>query len=99
MRGAGVNLPSEAPKIGIPVRVFLFTVDQLSVMLDIDENSLRQTHLYFEGRSIGSKKKSLMVARNIAGENEKPDWRVTEREFVRWMKMKGFRYYERGTFW
>lgn len=98
LRGAGTALPSGAGKIGLPARVFLFTMDQLSVMLDIDERTILQSYIYFEGRSIGARAKSLMTARNIAQPDEKPDWRVTEREFIRWMRVKGFRYYDRGVF-
>jgi hypothetical protein len=97
-RGAGVNLPAGGEKIGLPTRVFLFTLDQISVMTDISEKTLRGSHVFYQGRSIGSRKKSLLLAVNIAPEDEKPDWRITEREFIRWMRVKGFRYYERGSF-
>ena len=96
-RGVGVHLPSGAKNIGMPARVFLFTIDQLSVMLDISERHIMAHYIYFEGRSIGSRHKRFMVARNIAQPDEKPDWRVAEREFIRWMRHKGFRYYERGA--
>jgi hypothetical protein len=96
-RGTGKALPSGAAKIGIPTRVFLFTVDQLSVMLDLDEQYILKHLLYLEGRSIGSAKKQLMQARNIAPADQKPEWRVAEREFVRWMRVKGFKYYDRGS--
>lgn len=97
LRGTGIALPSEAPKVGMPTRVFLYTLDQLCVMIDVTEANLKKHHVYFEGRSIGSKSRDLMIARNIAPANEKPDWRVAEREFVRWLKFKGFRHYERGA--
>ena len=96
-RGEGVALPSEAPKIGIPTRVFLYTLDQLCVMLDLEEVTLRTHYIYFEGRTIGTRSKHLMIARNIAKPDAKPEWRVAEREFVRWLKTKGFRHYERGV--
>lgn len=99
LRGAGVNVPAGGEKIGIPTRVFLFTVDQISAMLDVDEKTILNSYIYFEGRSIGTRKKNLMVARNIAAPEDKPDWRVAEREFIRWMRVKGFRYYERGAFY
>lgn len=97
-RGAGVNLPAGGAKIGLPTRVFLFTIDQISVMTDIGEPTLRNHHIFYQGRSIGSRKKAMMVAINVAPPEEKPDWRITEREFIRWMRLKGFRYYERGAF-
>lgn len=97
-RGVGVALPSANKSVGMPNRVFLFTLDQLGMMLDLEEQYIATQYIYFEGRSIGSRKKNLMIARNIAPPDEKPDWRVAEREFIRWMRTKGFRHYERGAF-
>jgi len=37
-----------------------------------------------------------MVARNIAPEGHKPEWRVSEVTLIRFMKFKGFKVYERG---
>lgn len=96
-RGTGIHLPSEAPKIGLPPRVFLYTLDQIAVMLDVSPTRIAQAYVYFVGRSIGSRHKHLMVARNIAPPEDPPEWRIPEREFVRWMKHKGFRYYDRGA--
>ena len=96
-RGTGKTLPPGGERIGIPTRVFLFTVDQLSVMLDLPEKYILENLLYLEGRSIGTAKKHLIQARNIAPADQKPEWRVAEREFIRWMRVKGFKYYDRGT--
>ncbi|HEY6021724.1 MAG TPA: hypothetical protein VIY48_18200 [Candidatus Paceibacterota bacterium] len=96
-RGTGIDKPSEAPKIGLPPRVFLYTLDQIALMLDLPVQTVTTSYIYFEGRSIGRKGNELMIARNIAPDDQKPEWRVPEREFVRWMKTKGFRYYERGA--
>lgn len=98
LRGQGVSLPAGGEKIGLPTRVFLFTVDQLSVMLDVESKTIMDFYLYFEGRSTGSRKKNLMVAINIAPPELAPEWRVAEREFIRWMRVKGFKHYERGAF-
>lgn len=97
-RGTGAHLPVAHDKIGLPPRAFLYTLDQLSVMLDLPESRIKQAYIYFEGRSIGSRDKDLMTARNIAPAGDKPDWRVTEREFIRWMRTKGYRWYDRSTF-
>lgn len=97
-RGAGANLPVGRDAIGLPPRPFLYTLDQISVLLDMSETAIKQTHVYFEGRSTGIRRKDLMLARNIAAATDKPDWRVTERELVRWFRHKGFRYYERSAF-
>jgi hypothetical protein len=97
-RGAGANLPAGREAIGLPPRPFLYTLDQISVLLDLSETAIKQTHIYFEGRSTGVRRKDLMIARNIAPATEKPEWRVAERELIRWFRHKGFRFYERSTF-
>lgn len=97
-RGVGVHLPVGHDSVGLPARVFLYTVDQLAVMLHVDEKTIHSQYLYHSGRDIGTVHKFYMLANNIAPPNEKPDWRVTEREFVRWMRHKGFKFYDRGVF-
>lgn len=82
--------------VNLPVRVFLFTLDQIATVLSVDETTVRAAYIYYEGRSIGGQPKSLMLARNIANPNERPDWRVAELELVRWMRLKGFRFTQRG---
>jgi hypothetical protein len=96
-RGHGVALPRQNEAVALPYRPFLFTLDQISVILDLDEKIITKSYIYFEGRSIGSRHKHLMIARNIAAPDCHPEWRVAERELVRWMRFKGFRYYERGV--
>lgn len=96
-RGQGINLPSSGPAIGLPPRVFMYTLDQIGGMLNLSTRMVVQGYVYLEGRSIGARNKGLMVARNIAPPDLPPDWRIMDREFIRWMKFKGFRYYDRGT--
>lgn len=96
-RGAGANLPSGGGKIGLPPRVFLYTLDQIGLMLDLSQRQLTAQYVYFEGRSIGVRHKWFMTARNIAPPDAPPEWRITEREFIRWMRHKGFRYYDTGA--
>ena len=67
-------------------------------MLNVTEETIKKSYIHFEGRSTGTRRRDLMIARNIAKPENTPDWRVTEREFIRWMKVKGFRHYERGSF-
>jgi hypothetical protein len=80
----------------IPLRVFLYTVDQLSLMLNMSEDDLLERHMHFEGRSADYPKKWLLHAVNIAPPTDKPEWRVADKEFIRWLKFKGFRIIERG---
>lgn len=85
----------ERAKVGLPTRPFLYTIDQLSVLLELGERTLATGYLYFEGRSTGTHSLDLMLARNVAPPNEKPEWRVAERELIRWLKRKGFILYDR----
>jgi hypothetical protein len=90
---------TNAEIVGLPVRPFLYTIDQISVMTGISENQLLTSHCFFEQRSIGTPDIHLMKARNLnQGTDRPPDWRILDKEFVRWMKAKGFRYYEVGRF-
>lgn len=87
----------DAGKVGLPVREFLYTVDQLSVMLEVSERQIYDAYLFYHGRSVGVRPREKMLARDISPPDApKPDWRIAEREFIRWMKLKGFRYHTRG---
>jgi hypothetical protein len=97
-RGAGQNLPRQNDAVMLPYRPFLYTPDQIAALLSVTTHTVLSQYLYFEGRSIGSRAKNLMIARNIAqSPDAKPEWRIAERELVRWMRLKGFRYYEKGV--
>jgi hypothetical protein len=87
--------PSGA-QVGLPVRAFLFTLDQVAYMVGVSEAHLKTHYVHYYGRSIGSRPPDRFMTRNIAPAGEKPDWRVTERELIRWLKNRGFRVYERG---
>lgn len=87
-----------ARRVGLPPKPFLYTIDQISFLLDVTEVYIKRALLHYEGRSVGVAPRDRMVARNIAPEGEKPEWRVAERELTRWMRLKGFKYYERGYF-
>lgn len=83
--------------IGLPPRVFLYTVDQISVLTSISEKKLHISHIFHEGRDIGRRQAHELLARNIAPPEDKPDWRIAEKELIRWMRSKGFKYYDKGT--
>jgi len=77
--------------IGLPPVIFMFTLDQIASMLNIEEMTLRTSYLYFNGRTTGLRKRSHMMAINIGENDAKPDWRVSHQEFVKWLKRHGFR--------
>ncbi len=83
-------------KLNLPYRPFLYTLDQLATILSITEDALRKgNYLFFEGRQSGRAIPDEIRVHNIAKPNDKPEWRCEERELMRWMKRKGFRYVDR----
>lgn len=82
---------SDPEEVGLPPVTFLYTMDQIAVMLNVAESSVRVNKIYYHLRSPGRHLPSQMLARNIAAPDEPPDWRVTQQEFVRWLKLKGIR--------
>lgn len=90
------NRKPDTTRVSIPPRPFLYTLDQVEQLTSIPMKRLQREFIYFEGRSAGKNPKNRMVARNVAGPEDTPTWRIAEKELIRWMEHKGFRYYERG---
>lgn len=86
----------ERDKLGLPPRIFMYTPDQLATMLELTEQYVKRTLLFYDVREPGLAPKSKMRAVNIAPEGETPQWRVTEREFIRYLRSRGVKFYERG---
>lgn len=95
-RGATGPAPRNPEAVGLPFRAFMYTVDQISLMTEIEEKRIREDILHYEGRSPGARPNDKLKSINIALREDKPDWRVSEQELIRWMRVKGIRYYERG---
>lgn len=89
------ELPGERNRkiVDLPPRLFLYTVDQIATLIAVDAHQVYR-YLFLDGREVGSHKPGKMIARNIANDGEPPEWRVAEREFVRWLRHKRFRIYE-----
>ena len=77
-------------QVFMPTLTFLFTLDQIASMLGMSEHDLHYKHIWFLQRSTGRKYRHQMVARNIAADTDKPDWRVSHQDFVRWLNANGF---------
>lgn len=88
---------SDRERLGLPIRPFLYTLDQIGTILSITEVELKKNgYVHFRGRSLGLPRPDELRAINIAsGISDKPDWRVEERDLIRWMKRKGFHYVDR----
>lgn len=87
---------ANAKQVDLPVREFLYTLDQMAVMLGVTMTSLRP-FIFCLGADTGVPRRSEMAANNIAPDEERPDWRVTEREFVSWLRRRGIRVYSRRS--
>lgn len=80
----------EAASVNLPPTSFLYTIDQICQLVGMDQTQAMRTIFYYHMRSTGIHSPHLMMARNIAPPNADPEWRVAQREFVRWLKLKGF---------
>lgn len=89
------DLPTERARqrVDLPPRLFLYTLDQVGTLIAVERQQLIR-HVHYDGRSVGAPKPDKLLARNIASDGEPPEWRVAEREFVRWLRHKKFRIYE-----
>ena len=87
------NNTSTSMTVGVPPMVFFFTLDQLAGMLNIKEQTLRTSHLYYAGRTTGPRHPRLMYAINVAADpdNDPAEWRVAHTEFVRWLRSRGYK--------
>lgn len=98
LRGQNPHIPARPESVGLPPRPFFYTLDQIAVILNISQTDVERRYCYFEGRSTGARSPRLLQARNINPDpKDRPDWRVAERELIRWMKMMGFKYYDAGV--
>lgn len=78
-------------QVFMPTLTFLYTLDQLAGMLNMELRDFQYKHVWFHGITAGRKGRAQMVARNIAADNDTPDWRVTHQDFVRWLDSNGFK--------
>lgn len=84
--------------VGLPIKVFLYTLDQVASMLSLSVERLqRGGYIHYDGQTVGAPKADLLKAVSIAPPgSSNPEWRISEAELVRWMKRKGLRVYTRG---
>jgi len=77
-------------RITLPTRVMLYTVDQLSAILAVDEKDLYGRYLYFDGVSAGLQGKRMRALNIEIDPDQKPRWRVAETELIRYLVQRGF---------
>lgn len=86
----------ERDRVGLPPRIFMYTPDQLAMLLELTEDYIRKRLLFYDRREPGVRPKERLRAVNIAPEGETPEWRVTETELLRYLRLKGIKFYDRG---
>jgi hypothetical protein len=74
----------------MPTPPMLYTMDQIALTVSWSMPRLVQ-RTYFVGRTTRRKTRNDLEAFNIAAPSEKPDWRVGEDEFARWLRVHGYR--------
>jgi hypothetical protein len=82
--------------VGLPTRPFLYSIDQVAMLLCVSEKYVTHEYGHWTGRSIGIPSSDRIEFRNIAPEGASPEWRCSERELIRFLRHKGYKYYERG---
>ncbi len=90
--------PDNSPEsVGLPPITFLYTLDQVASMVNMDLETFTLTYVWYHNRSTGVRYPRNMVARNLAEPHETPDWRIAQAEFIRWLKYMGFKVTKFGT--
>jgi hypothetical protein len=91
--GVDMAFDSERDRIALPPRIFMYTIDQIAMMLEVEEKYIKQNLLHYEHRSPGICPKSKMRAVNLAAEGDTPQWRVTENTLLGFLRRRGVRFY------
>jgi hypothetical protein len=86
-------------EVGLPLRIFLYTPDQLAQMLSLTEKYVREKLFFYDVREPGIRPRNRLRAVNIAPEGQTPEWRVAERELIRYLRLKGIKIYQRTHGW
>jgi hypothetical protein len=94
-----VSRETDAVKFGLPLRPMLYTLDQVADFLSVEVRQLKLTYLYFDGVHVGRPPRSKIVCRNIRPEDgpDNQEWRVAEKELIRWLRFCGWRVYDRAV--
>lgn len=88
-RGPRQVVPVAVSEIQLPATPFLYTLDQVAILLAWDVTRLRKS-CHFFGRSLGSRTPDDLRVMNLADAGGSPDWRVAENELLRWLIRKGY---------
>ncbi len=76
--------------VTIPSHPFFYTLDQVAILLSYSLPKLK-ARCYWVGRTLDRKSLDQLEAVNVAPPKERADWRVDERELLRWLARMGYR--------
>lgn len=90
--------PLDNPEgVGLPATPFFYYLDQCAQFLQMPTDQFISSYVWFLGRTTGRKSPRQLRAVNMqADTDQQPDWRISEGELVRWLKLLGFKVYSRG---
>jgi len=89
-----VTRESEANRVGLPIRPFMYTLDQVADLLGVTQARIKSEYGFFDGIHTGKPALNKLRFRNISPQEDVKEWRVSEKELIRWLKNKGFRIIE-----
>lgn len=93
----GWDMKPSPESVGLPVITFLYTLDQVASMLQMEPKEFASKYVYFHMFMSGPKLRHHIRASNIAPQDEKPDWRISQQELITWLRRMGFRVTEPRT--
>lgn len=73
----------------LPARPFFFTVDQIATLTGLTMTQVRAS-MFRSGESIGIPPRDEMLAVNLAPCGDADEWRVEEKELLRWLRQRGY---------
>lgn len=88
-RGLPKRVAPSAASVSLPATPFLYTLDQVAVLVGWSASRLN-ARTFYVGRTLTSKTRHMLEAFNLSQPDEKPDWRVSEHEFIRWLRCHGY---------
>ena len=73
----------------LPVRPLFYTLDQIATLTALPVPTVRRA-LFYSGVSVGIPPRDQLHAQNLAPANEPEEWRVEEKELLRWLHYRGY---------
>ena len=78
--------------VNFPPREFMFTIQQVCLMLDVSRKYFDERVAFYRGRSVGRGGGRLRCV-NIAAADADPLWRVSETDLKLWLRRKGIAFH------